>query len=595
MFKSISLLFLFLVVLLTPAFLLAAPTVEVEVIHSRNKYPAGGSYPILIELKVAQGWYIHCPEDSESGLIPTRISFASLPSVLITDIQYPVPIKKNFVYTSQPIEVYSGLIMVKATLTLDDKLPAGELALPASLKYQACNDTSCLAPENIDFEIPLVIVPPGTPAEPLNQSLFSSPLKVKPVKSATDGEAQPGQFSKAGFWMTLLIFFGVGLTLNLTPCIYPLIPITVGYFSGKRHGNWGERISHGVCYIIGLSITNSILGVIAALTGSMLGSLLQNPIFLLFIAGIMFVLALNFFGLWELRLPSGLTRAAARNYGGFCGTAFMGLSMGILAAPCLGPAILSMLTFVAQKGDPFFGFICFFVMSVGLGIPLALLGIFSGAIDKLPMSGDWMVWVRKLMGWVLIGVGVYYLSLLVSRNWIRLLLFGALLVMAAVHLGWLDKSGKGLPRFLIFKKIVGFLILLAGIWFFYHGLNYKEFSHVQSGWVPFEDSLIKEAAKEHKPLLIDFFAEWCHPCRIMDQNVFRSREFIALSRNFIISRVNLTLQGRRQARLIKRFGIRGVPTVIFFDQEGKEIRDLRLEHYEDKREFLNRMEKALQN
>jgi thiol:disulfide interchange protein DsbD len=416
--------------------------------------------------------------------------------------------------------------------------------------------------------------------------LFASQENIKP-------ESEQGRLSKSGFWMSLLIFFIVGLGLNLTPCIYPLIPITVGYFSGRKQGNWGERISHGICYILGLSVTNSVLGVTAAFTGSMLGTLLQNPIIIIFIAGVMFVLALNFFGLWELRLPSGLTRAASKNFSGYFGTVFMGLTMGILAAPCLGPAILSMLTFVAQKGDPFFGFICFFIMSVGLGIPLALLGLFSGAIDKLPMSGDWMVWVRRFMAWIMIGVGAHYLSLLFYQDFVRQLLLGLVMMLAAVHLGWIDRSGRGLSRFLTFKKVFGLVILLVGIGFFYHGLNQRQESHEEIGWISFEDSVTQRAVEAGKPLLIDFFADWCGPCKIMERKVFRSEEFITLSGQFLISRVDLTRQGSRQKDLIKRFDIRGVPTVIFYNREGNEIRKLRLEHYEGKREFLKRMEQAL--
>jgi thiol:disulfide interchange protein DsbD len=613
--KWLILLCLSLLILFIPPLLCAAPIVEVDIIHSQDRYPAGGSYPILLKLKIAKDWYIHCPDDDEEGLIPTEIDFEStafyrfieihfpeptkkkfaFTSRPIIEIHFPEPTKKKFAFTSRPIEVYGGDIFVRAKVLLDPKLPPGNLNMTGHLSYQACNDDSCLPPEKINLQIPLSIVSPGTTTKLLNKDLFSSMDEEKVGQGKPAKESNASRLSEAGFLTALFIFFGVGLGLNLTPCVYPLIPITVSYFSGRKQGNWGERILHGCFYILGISITNSILGVSAALTGNMMGSLLQKPLVVIFIAGVMFFLALSFFGLWELRLPTGITKAASKNFSGFAGTIFMGLTMGILAAPCLGPAILSMITFVAQKGDPFFGFICFFVMSVGLGIPLALLGIFSGAIEKLPASGDWMIWVRKLMGWILIGVGAYYLSLLIPEKSIRLLLFGGVLAMAAIHLGWWDKSGKDRPKFLTFKKTVGVIVLLTGIGFFYYGLNYTGTSHEKSGWVSFEDSLIDQAAKENKPLLIDFSAEWCYPCKIMEKDVFQTNEFNTLRQQFIISKVDLTRQGRKQADLIRRFNIRGVPTIIFYNRQGQEIRELRLEHYEGKKEFLKRMEKALQN
>ena len=205
-----------------------------------------------------------------------------------------------------------------------------------------------------------------------------------------------------------------------------------------------------------------------------------------------------------------------------------------------------------------------------------------------------MLWVRKLMGWVLIGVGAYYLSLLLPQKSIRLLLFGGVSIIAAIHLGWWDQSGKGRPKFLTLKKTVGVIILLTGIGFFYYGLNDNDIFNDDAGWIPFEDSVIEMAVEKGKPLIIDFFAEWCTPCRIMEKKVFRTNEFNTLSQQFILSRVDLTHQSRRNAGLKKRFGIRGVPTVIFYSRQGEEIRELRLEHYESKKEFLDRMKRVLE-
>ena len=235
------------------------------------------------------------------------------------------------------------------------------------------------------------------------------PVGIAPAGLAgiQQGPETPGPLYGWAMIWTLLGIFAGGMALNLTPCVYPLIPITVSYFSG-RSGK-GRLIGHGLCYIGGLSITNSILGVVAALTGSLMGAMLQNPLVLTTVAAILIFFATSLFGFWELRLPSSLMQAASTSYAGYLGTIFMGLTLGVVAAPCIGPFILGLLTWVASLGSPWLGFTIFFTLSLGLGLPLFFLAIFSGHIDKLPRSGEWMIWVKKSMGWVLVAMAAYFI------------------------------------------------------------------------------------------------------------------------------------------------------------------------------------------
>jgi thiol:disulfide interchange protein DsbD len=231
---------------------------------------------------------------------------------------------------------------------------------------------------------------------------------------------------------TLMGIFAAGMALNLTPCVYPLIPITISYFGGRSDRR--QLIGHGLCYICGLSITNSTLGVVAALTGGLMGAVLQNPLVLTFVAVLLIILATSLFGLWELRLPSDLMQAASRSHAGFVGTLFMGLTMGVVAAPCIGPFVLGLLTWVASMGSPWLGFVVFFTLSLGLGLPLFCLALFSGNLSKLPRSGEWMLWVRKLMGWVLIGMAVYFIRPVLPEM-ARILLPAIVALTAGLHLG----------------------------------------------------------------------------------------------------------------------------------------------------------------
>ena len=246
-------------------------------------------------------------------------------------------------------------------------------------------------------------------------------------------------------WTMLGIFLG-GMALNLTPCVYPIIPITVSYFGGKSGQGQGRLLVHGLLYLAGLAVTNSALGVAAALTGGLMGSLLQNPLVLVTVAAILVLFATSLFGFWELRLPGSLTQAASKSYAGYFGSLFMGLTLGVVAAPCIGPFVLGLLTWVASMGSPLLGFLVFFTLSLGLGLPLFFLAMFSGSLEKLPRSGEWMLWVRKLMGWVLVGMAAYFIRPLLPES-VGVLLLAAVALAAAVHLGWLDRTTAAFRSF----------------------------------------------------------------------------------------------------------------------------------------------------
>ena len=227
-----------------------------------------------------------------------------------------------------------------------------------------------------------------------------------------------------------------------------LIPITVSYFGGRSGKS--QLIGHGLCYIGGLSITNSMLGVVAALTGGLMGAMLQNPFVLAVVAMILVVFATSLFGFWELRLPSGLMQAASKSYTGYLGTLFMGLTLGVVAAPCIGPFVLGLLTWVAGMGSPWLGFIVFFTLSLGLGLPLFFLAVFSGNISKLPHSGEWMIWVRKLMGWVLVGMAAYFIRPILPKI-AEIFVLAAVALAAGLHLGWFDRTTASFRAFELIK------------------------------------------------------------------------------------------------------------------------------------------------
>ena len=435
------------------------------------------------------------------------------------------------------------------------------------------------------------------------QNIYRDPLgypqwhaRGLPVDSSPAGlsemNPEPQQSRSLQGWAmiwTLMGIFAGGIALNLTPCIYPLIPITVSYFGGQSKQSQAKLAIHGACYIGGLSLTNSVLGVVAAMTGGLLGALLQSPLVLTLIALVLIFFATSLFGLWELRMPYILTQAASKTCAGYLGSVFMGLTLGVVASACIGPFILGLLTWVASIGNPLKGFIIFFVLSLGLGLPLFLLALFSGQLEKLPRSGEWMLWVRKLLGWVLVGMAAYFIRPVLPETAGKFVL-AAVALAAALYLGWIDRTKAEFRTFEWFKTGAGIAGLIMA--------TVLVGSFVLRGpgvtWMPYSEKLLEEANRLAKPVIIDFYADWCAPCRELDEVTFHDPEIVKQGkRDFIMIKVDLTRKGNPiHEKLLSQYGVKGVPTVIFLDRQGKERHDLRLVDFLPADQFLVRMAEA---
>lgn len=412
------------------------------------------------------------------------------------------------------------------------------------------------------------------------------------LAASAQASAEPkGDHSLQGWGMlwTLLGIFAGGLALNLTPCVYPMIPITVSFFGGRSAGDKPGQlrlIVHGLCYLLGLALTNSALGVVAALTGGLMGSLLQSPVVLSLVAGVLVLFATSLFGLWELRLPSGVSRMAGKSYTGYFGSFFMGLTLGIVAAPCIGPFVLGLLTWVAGMGNPWFGFVIFFVLSLGLGLPLFILALFSGQLQRLPRAGGWMLWIRKLMGWVLVGMAVHFIRP-VLPDFLKTVFPVAAALAAGLHLGWLDKNQASFRAFPWLKILTGTACLvLASFWIASIVMRGPGIS-----WHPYSETTLREAKAQGKPVIIDFYADWCTPCRELEEVTFHQSEIVNLAEKaFVMIKVDVTKGGDPQhEELLKSYGVKGVPTVVFIDSKGQERPDLRLVDYLPADQFLQHM------
>jgi thiol:disulfide interchange protein DsbD len=278
---------------------------------------------------------------------------------------------------------------------------------------------------------------------------------------------------------------------------------------------------------------------------------------------------------------------ASKSYAGYFGSLFMGLTLGVVAAPCIGPFVLGLLTWVASMGSPWLGFIVFFTLSLGLGLPLFFLALFSGKIETLPRSGEWMLWIRKLMGWILVGMAAYFIRPLLPET-LAVLLFTLVALNAGVHLGWLDKSKAGFRAFAWMKGAAGIIGLVIATFI----LGSWLIRGPGVAWNEYSEQLLAAAAQKGKPVIIDFYATWCTPCRELEEVTFHDPEVVKRgNRDYVMVKVDVTKAGNPlNERLLKQYGIKGVPTIVFVDAGGKERVDLRLVDFLPPEPFLKKME-----
>ncbi|OGD22314.1 MAG: hypothetical protein A2W03_09025 [Candidatus Aminicenantes bacterium RBG_16_63_16] len=461
-----------------------------------------------------------------------------------------------------------------------------------------------MAVGSVESSEPPAAVTPG-PGEKKEQSIPSPKLESARAE-APPGPAAP--FKGKGLPVIFALVFLGGLGLNLTPCVYPLIPITISYFGGQAQGKKGGIAVHAVLYVVGMAVTYSILGVIAALAGSLFGAALQYPPVLVFIALVMIALAMSMFDVYELRMPAFLNRLAGSQQKGYFGSLVMGLTVGIVAAPCIGPFVLGLLTYVGDRGSVLLGFSLFFVLALGLGLPFILLGIFSGSLSRLPRSGGWMVWVRKIFGFILVAMAIYFLKPLFPSPLLYSLAFATTMLVAGFYLGWLEPSVAPGKVFRYVRTWVGIVFFGASVVLTASGVKaYLDAAIAQKAgeaggspaanliaWFPYSERRVAEAVGAGKPVFIDSYADWCIPCKEMDSRTFNQPEVIAASRGFVMLKADLTRRSGPVNAFYKKYGVKGVPTMIFLRPDGTEITELRGTGFENKDVFLEKIRRALE-
>jgi thiol:disulfide interchange protein DsbD len=551
----VSVCFLFAMAAASPVGSALPPQIVTIQSVSIAKPLASGQVNLLsVDAVIAPGWHINSSRPSAAYLIPTRVSLGQPGGFLLGEIQYPPAQTVTLAFDpGQKLSVYTGRVQFRIPIRPAPNFDArSDLPFGFQITYQACNDRECLRPASVSktFSIAGISVARSV---------------VNPEKPAVSGGRNllADIFQRHGYPMGFLIVLLGGLALNLTPCVYPLIGVTIAYF-GYEGGTSRKVAVLAMLYVLGIALTFSGLGVVAAISGNLFGAALQNPYVLGAIAAILLLLAAASFGLLSLQPPAWMMRWAGNARPGNAGALVMGLGMGVVAAPCIGPIVLGLLVVVQQSASAILGFALFFTLAIGLGLPYIALALAAGSIRRLPRSGEWLAWVEQLFGFVLVGLALYFLDPLIPGRLItRFLPYYA--VGAGIFLGFVSRAGRSWRPFFLTRSAVGVsaVALLAYL------LTIGRSSPAALVFLPFDPVLLRTAEIDGKPVVVDFSADWCVPCREMEHSTFSDPDVMKHANNFVWLKANLTSATPRNTALIKQFDIAGVPTTVFIDSTGR--------------------------
>ena len=522
----------------------------------------------------------------------------------------------------QPFE---ALIFLKRDASSSDKL-----TLVAT--YQGCNEPIgvCYAPINkvIELTLPMAKAAAGAVADAMSSSAVAAPSgALKPDAAAelfpsagspaieTESNRIERMFQSGNFGLILTGFFGIGLLLSFTPCVFPMFPILSGIIArGGTNITKTRGFSLSLAYVMGMAITYAIAGVAAGLSGAMLSAALQNAWVLGTFALVFITLALSMFGFYELQLPSflqsKLSEEAGHLKGGHLTSVFgMGALSALIVGPCVAAPLAGALLYISQTRDIVLGGSALFVMALGMGVPLLILGASAGAI--LPKAGPWMESIKQFFGVLLLGVAIWLISPVISAV-VHMLLWAALLIISAIYLHAVDPLRPGASGFQKLLKGVGMIALLTGIALLAGVLSGsrdilqplsklgiaavdasgKKQDVAQTDHLPFQRVKSVAEFEQHvfrsrnQYVMVDFSADWCISCKEMERFTFSDSQVQSRLKDVVLLQVDVTEGTPDDMALLKRFKLFGPPGILFLDREGREIPGIRLIGYQDKESFL---------
>jgi len=594
--------------------------------------PPDEAFKISVEVRDGQTLVANLTPAKDYYLYRDKIVFESKETgTAIEKISLP-PGKTKEDQTFGATEVYYEPIQAIITLKRDQS--ASEQSLTLAATYQGCNEPVgvCYAPihKAIDLTLPAVKAAIGAVA-----NAVSTPATAAPVDNATTLFQTPpssgprieteaykiDQMFKTGdFWLILTGFFGIGLLLAFTPCVFPMFPILSGIIANR-----GQNVTkmHGfilaLAYVLGMAITYAIAGVAAGLSGSMLSAALQNAWVLGTFAVIFVLLSFSMFGFYDLQLPgtlqTKLSEEASQLKGGqLTGVFGMGALSALIVGPCVAAPLAGALLYISQTRDVVLGGSALFMMALGMGVPLLILGASAGAL--LPKTGAWMESVKKFFGVLLLGVAIWLISPVINEV-VHMLLWAALLIISAIYLHAIDplpERASGLRKFL---KGVGVIALLVGIALLIgvlsgsrdvlqplskiggtksdsvNGMETADTGATSYASLPFRrvksiealNEIIQESRDQY--LMIKVTADWCVSCKEMERFTLSDAQVHARLKDVVLLKIDVTEGNADDMALLKRFKLFGPPGILFIDKQGNDIPDVRIIGFLNKNDFLS--------
>ncbi len=486
------------------------------------------------------------------------------------------------------LEVYHQSF--QAEIDIADADPARPVVINAS--YQGCSEKGlCYPPIEKTLTVDLAQAISNAPA----------PAAVAPE---SDNARIANVLKQGSFWLVITFFFGAGLLLAFTPCVFPMIPILSGIIVGRGH-----KITHmhafilSLTYVMGMALTYAIAGIAAGLSGELISNALQTPWVLGSFAALFVLLSLSMFGFYELQLPSALqsrlTNTSNQLHGGHISGVFaMGALSAIIMSPCVAAPMAGALLYIGKTHDAVLGGTALFALALGMGAPLLLIGTSAGAL--LPKAGAWMEAVKRFFGAIMLALAIWIVSPVIPVA-VQMLLWGALLVLSAIYLHALDALPGNASGWRKLWKGVGVLALLLGASYLIGALsgatdilhplgNVGHSATAAPATLRFErikssaelDARIAEAGK---PVMLDFYADWCVSCKEMERLTFSDAAIQARLKNTILLQADVTANNSDDKALLQRFQLFGPPAILFFDNHGKELADLRVTGFQDPTQF----------
>jgi thiol:disulfide interchange protein DsbD len=561
-----------------------AKDVSVELSASADSLPAGRSTDLTVIFKMPEGYHI---ASLESGNFWVEFD------TTIQGLEFAAPaFPKGHMVKAE--EVFGPEVAVKSSVTASKDATSGARTLKALVSYQICTETGayqCFMP--VEKEVTLVLTI-SEASSPLTSNATTEPPQEsnKPTAISSSNPGLLGSLesalAKGSFAALFLVFIG-GILSSFTPCVYPIIPITISYIGGRAQGSKFSGFFLSLFFVLGLAIMYSCLGIIAALSGGVFGGLTQNPIVYGVLIFIFIAMGASMMGAFDLQLPAswqGKLQGGKKK--GAVGAMFMGAASGLIAAPCVGPILVALLTWVAKTGSVLVGFGLLFSYSLGMGMLFIVIGTFAGALTALPQAGQWMENVKHFFGWLLWGTAVFFAGFILPKS-VMPLLWGAYLTLLGTYIGAFKPFSEPHSWKWTIGKWIGILSVVTGLFFFILGLAQvsgwslasttgltgqasQPAAHTGPEWiVNDEPGAFARAAVEGMPLMMDFYADWCAACKELDYKTYNQPEIIARAAGFISLKMDFTKQNDWSKEMIKKYNVAGMPTVIFFAPDGREL------------------------